>query len=523
MHEERPTPATDVFTPEALRRSGSGQVAPTRPGEASPARSTRSNSSVKTFSKMRHRLRRCGRTMGFVPWLALLALALLVGGITIFAIKGLPAADAATQLLAALGSATDTGFPLYMKAFQSSVWATVGVAGAAAVLLVLAASVRLDQRFRRDGNVYSQSKGPYGKLVFRIFGVLSWLGLLLMVLLSLWMVVNGVLLSSWAAQCWNLEKASCGASTTSSSIASLDALGSQYSQTLDNFATAVMAVAGGSSVLVGSPDAAPAPAPSAESAPTLPPPAFPPPVASPSPTLPPSSPPPTVMSPPPVTPPPAEAAAASAVPPAATSTIKTMAAGPIATPNTVAALNATLSSGLAALKQLSANWTGDNSTLPLMQANGLCPSAACLNAALYPFTESSACVCSAASAASLADLAKEASKSAVWAAVGVAALFCGALFGCMEAAKDGVLLPADQLFLKVVRRRSRQVLGLVTGEKIMRARRSTSSGRGSLKGEDSGYKALTAAQAVRSLREANLSPGAAVPAPGPSYSLMARG
>lgn len=172
-------------------------------------------------------------------------------------------------------------------------------------------------------------------------------------------------------------------------------------------------------------------------------------------------------------------------------------------------------------------------------------------------------MCSAASAASLADLAKEASKSAVWAAVGVAALFCGALFGCMEAAKDGVLLPADQLFLKVVRRRSRQVLGLATGEKIMRAssepqwarrapratppmallpswawslpetmacacctnccRRSTSSGRGSLKGEDSGYKALTAAQAVRSLREANLSPGAAVPAPGPSYSLMARG
>lgn len=61
---------------------------------------------------------------------------------------------------------------------------------------------------------------------------------------------------------------------------------------------------------------------------------------------------------------------------AATSTIKSMAAGPIATPNTVAALNATLSSGLAALKQLSANWTGDNSTLPLMQANGLCPSGA---------------------------------------------------------------------------------------------------------------------------------------------------
>lgn len=64
-------------------------------------------------------------------------------------------------------------------------------------------------------------------------------------------------------------------------------------------------------------------------------------------------------------------------------------------------------------------------------------------------------MCSAASAASLADLAKEASKSAVWATIGVAALFCGALLGCMEATKDHVLLRADQLFLKIVRRRSR--------------------------------------------------------------------
>lgn len=100
--------------------------------------------------------------MDFVPWLALLALALLVGGVTIFAIKGLPAADAATQLLAALASGTDTGFPLYMEVFRSSVWATVGVAGAAAVLLVVAACVRLDQRFRRDGNVYCQHKGEPG-------------------------------------------------------------------------------------------------------------------------------------------------------------------------------------------------------------------------------------------------------------------------------------------------------------------------------------------------------------------------
>ena len=46
-----------------------------------------------------------------------------------------------------------------------------------------------------------------------------------------------------------------GATTASSNIASLDALGSQYSQTLDNFAAAVMAVAGGSSGRQGLTDA----------------------------------------------------------------------------------------------------------------------------------------------------------------------------------------------------------------------------------------------------------------------------
>lgn len=48
----------------------------------------------------------------------------------------------------------------------------------------------------------------------------------------------------------------------------------------------------------------------------------------------------------------------------------------------------------------------------------------------------------------------------------------------------------------------------------------TGSGRGSLRGEESGYKALTAAQAVRSLREATMSPVGA--ASEPSYSLMVR-
>lgn len=48
--------------------------------------------------------------------------------------------------------------------------------------------------------------------------MISWLGLLLMVLLALWAVVNGTLLSSWAAQCWNLEKASGGGGTSAEQL-----------------------------------------------------------------------------------------------------------------------------------------------------------------------------------------------------------------------------------------------------------------------------------------------------------------
>lgn len=80
--------------------------------------------------------------------------------------------------------------------------------------------------------------------------------------------------------------------------------------------------------------------------------------------------------------------------------------------------------------------------------------AACLNMALYPFTESSSCVCTAAGTRELADLADAASSSALWALYGAAGLCAGALFGAMEMWANTCLLPADQLFLKVMKRRS---------------------------------------------------------------------
>lgn len=93
-----------------------------------------------------------------MPWLALLSLAMLVGGVTVFAIKAKPAADAASALLTTLGSPNNTGFPLFMRAFEVSVWATVGVAGAALVFMVLAACVRLDQKLRKAGK-YAHTTG----------------------------------------------------------------------------------------------------------------------------------------------------------------------------------------------------------------------------------------------------------------------------------------------------------------------------------------------------------------------------
>lgn len=149
--------------------------------------------------------RRCGHTLSFVPWWALLSLGLLVGGITLMAIKGPAAADAADVLLGQLSSDTGTGYPKYMSIYSTSVWVTVGVAGAGVAALILGASVRLDQRLRKAGK-YGQAKGSYGPLLFKFYSFLDWMGLILMTLLALWAVVIGVMLASWASQCWNLEQ-----------------------------------------------------------------------------------------------------------------------------------------------------------------------------------------------------------------------------------------------------------------------------------------------------------------------------
>ena len=86
-----------------------------------------------------------------MPWWALLSLALLVGGLTIFVLKANKASEAATALLAALAANTGTGWPQFMSIYKDSVWPTVGVAGAAIAALVFAASVRLDQKLRKVG------------------------------------------------------------------------------------------------------------------------------------------------------------------------------------------------------------------------------------------------------------------------------------------------------------------------------------------------------------------------------------
>jgi hypothetical protein len=96
-----------------------------------------------------------------VPWWALLSLALLVGGLTVFVLKANKASDAATALIAAVAADAATGWPRFMAIYKDSVWPTVGVAGAAIAALVFAASVRLDQKLRKVGK-YGGSKGERG-------------------------------------------------------------------------------------------------------------------------------------------------------------------------------------------------------------------------------------------------------------------------------------------------------------------------------------------------------------------------
>ncbi len=152
--------------------------------------------------------------MVFVPWVALLALGLLVAGLAMFTIKATAASSAAADLLGYLGSAeSGQGFPAYIKvgcwvghwrlrggapqtvapgvpralrgliispsapgmpcvpqaspcsalslqAWKSSIYVTTGVAGACCALLVVVAAVRLVQRLRKAGRT-SSSKGEW--------------------------------------------------------------------------------------------------------------------------------------------------------------------------------------------------------------------------------------------------------------------------------------------------------------------------------------------------------------------------
>lgn len=109
---------------------------------------------------------------------------------------------------------------------------------------------------------------------------------------------------------------------------------------------------------------------------------------------------------------------------------------------------------LASLQRYGAMFAEVSEPANITQQAGLCPSAACLNMALYPFTESPACVCTVASTQSLSALASTAVSSARWALFGAAALCAGAVLGSLELAADTSLLRADQLFLKVIKRRS---------------------------------------------------------------------
>lgn len=152
--------------------------------------------------------RRCCSSLAFVPWLALVALALLVAGCVVVAVKGKAASSAATELLDFVASPTSTGYPSYLSAWDASIWATVGVAGAAAAFLVFSAAVHLDQRLRKAGK-YGKAAGGYDPYLFKFCTFCSYLGVLVLAGLALWAAVNCALMSAWSAQAWNLKQVRC--------------------------------------------------------------------------------------------------------------------------------------------------------------------------------------------------------------------------------------------------------------------------------------------------------------------------
>lgn len=93
--------------------------------------------------------------MHFVPWWSLLAVALLIGGLVTFALKGKDAADQGMQLLDMVGS-EDTGFVEYVSVFKTCYPVTLGVAGGVVAASLLVAGLRLNQRLRREGRTAKQ-------------------------------------------------------------------------------------------------------------------------------------------------------------------------------------------------------------------------------------------------------------------------------------------------------------------------------------------------------------------------------
>ncbi|KAL4854876.1 hypothetical protein ACK3TF_004355 [Chlorella vulgaris] len=394
----------DVSTPEAMRAASQGER-PSLPGRSpSP---TKASSTTKPSTNPPSKLRRCGHTLSFVPWWALLVLGLLVAGVVLVAIKGPAAAAAADDLMAQVQSDTSTGFPQYMSVYSGSMWATVGMGGAVCAFLVLGAWVHLDQRLRRAGK-YAQAKGSYGPMTFKFCSLLGWLGVVLVALLALWMALVAVMLACWTVQCWNLEQ---GAVVASANIAALDAATASQDKSLQDLGKAVMVAAGGSAaVTFDAARKANAPAPAASV--------------------------------------PAPAAGPSAGEVSATD-LTTGADG-----TALGKIDAAFSAYAASFDLLAANLSQVAAPSTVTHNGGLCPSVACLNMALYRFTESPLCVCTKDDVQAVAQLASDCKDTAQWALYGVACLCVGAIFGAMELSADVVLLGANQLFLRVIKRKS---------------------------------------------------------------------
>ena len=383
--------------------------------------------------------------MALVPWLSILASLFLIGGLVLFALNAPKVSSDSDALLSATQSDdTSMGYPKYMNIFSVSWIATLAVAGATLVGLLLCAGFRTNQKLRKSGRksmkswprpLYAFAKYTSG--FFVIFAFLS----------TIWFVANIFLLSSWGAAVYNLRE---GTTIAAANYEYKEALQSKFNVTISTLAASL--TKNGLDVIISMPVETPALAPTPARAP-----------APGNQTLAPTQP----ISIPEAVKPQVQPIPAPKVPKPANQTAEK---APVASEKTPSNSTSSLARKTAELSNTNstssskidlrslydfAPVTNISMTSPNSPSeNGICGSQICLNLNYYPMLKSTTCLCTKDSIVNVGNLAKSLYDAMRWAFLGVLCLLIGGILTTARLSADHALINADQRWLKALRKRS---------------------------------------------------------------------